>query len=124
MSLSGSQVRLTEMERNTVKQEMRAILILCARERRLITYSDLCDEITSARLHPGSFIFTRLLREVCGDVEAEGGGILCALVVSKSTGMPGGGYFTGVAQLGRDASDLMARWQADVEEVYRLWNGE
>jgi hypothetical protein len=101
---------------------MRALLIDLARRRELITYSEMCARLETVTLHPHSFVFARLLREVCGEEEAKGHGMLCALVVSKTTGMPGGGYFRGMAELGFDASDLEARWREDVDAVFAYWD--
>jgi hypothetical protein len=117
----GAKVRLSEMERRTVKDFMRAELMAQARLRQLITYGELARRLP-VRIHPHSFVFTRLLQEVCGEALRAGHGQLCALVVSKATGMPSGGYFTGLAGLGRDHADLEALWQADLEALYALWN--
>lgn len=117
----GYLYRLTNEERAAAKAEMRALLIECARNRAIITYGDLSAMMHTVRIHPGSFIFTHLLTAVCQEEAANGNGMLCALVVSKATGMPGGGYFRGMATLGRDTSDLEASWRAEVEAVFTHW---
>jgi hypothetical protein len=114
--------RLTPEERATAKEELREILIYLARTRQTATYSDVCMMMQTVHLHPYSFIFTRLLTEVCGEEEAKGHGMLCALVVAKLTGMPGAGYFRGMAALGRDQSDMEASWRAEVEQVFEYWS--
>jgi hypothetical protein len=113
--------RVTEMERSAVKAEMRALLIGCARERRTITYGELCACLATVTLHPHTFVFTRLLRETCAEAADAGEGPLCALVVAKATGMPSGGYFA------REISDvnrpdgLEALWRAELDEVFARW---
>jgi hypothetical protein len=113
--------RVTELERDSVKAEMRDILIGCARERRTITYGELCARLTTVTLHPHTFVFTRLLRETCTRAADAGDGPLCALAVAKATGMPSGGYFA------REISDLNgpdgleALWRAELDEVFARW---
>jgi hypothetical protein len=116
----GEKVRLTDAEMHTTRAEMRAVMIACAQESRTITYSELASRL-SLHLHPHSFVFSRLLRDVCGAAEKAGEGLLCALVVSKQTGMPGGGYFASVAARGLASRDLVSHWRADLESVYERW---
>jgi hypothetical protein len=116
----SEKVRLTDGERATVKAVMRAELIACARAHQLITYGELAARLP-VHIHPHSFVFSRLLREICGEVFREGGGQLCALVVSKQTGIPSGGYFAGLAEAGRDHHDLEAIWRADLEALFAYY---
>lgn len=114
--------RLRLEERAAAKEEMRAILIDHARDRQTVTYSGLSLMIQTVHLHHRSPLFTRILSEVCAEEEEQGHGILCALVVSKTTGIPGGGYFSGMAELGRDVSELEASWRAELEQVFDYWS--
>ena len=120
---ANARTRVTDMEREVVKQEMTAVLIMCAREQRTITYGGLCAELTTVTLDPGTFIFSHLLREVCAEGLRKGYGQLCALVVSKATGMPSAGYFArSVLDIsGPDA--LEALWIAERDEVFLRWAG-
>ncbi len=119
-----ARTKLSDAEWHAVKDEIRAILIELAQSRQTITYSGLCLRLQTVTLHPHSFVFTRILREVCGEELEKGHRMLCALVVAKATGMPGGGYFGAMAQLGADASDLEARWREDLEDVFTYWSQE
>lgn len=112
---------LTAMERDVVKAEMLDLLIATARARELITYSGLAERIQSVHIHAHSFIFTRLLREVCSEADEAGHGLLCALVVSKATGMPSGGYFQRDLADKLSHHDLEAIWRDELESVYALW---
>lgn len=114
--------RLTPEARTAVKEEMRAILIDLARERQTICYSDLCRMIESVHLHHRSPMLISLLTEICEEEVAHDRALLCALVVSKTTGIPGGGYFAGVVSLGHDVSDMEASWRADVDKVFEYWS--
>lgn len=120
---ANARTRVTDMEREVVKQEMTTVLITCARDQRTITYGGLCAELTTVTLDPGTFIFSHLLREVCAEGLRKGYGQLCALVVSKATGMPSAGYFArSVLDIsGPDA--LEAFWVAERDEVFLRWAG-
>ncbi|MBK8020691.1 MAG: hypothetical protein IPK19_04480 [Chloroflexi bacterium] len=113
--------KLTESEWTAVRAEMYAELIALAKARQIITYSDLALRLPSVYVHPGSYAFTRLLGEICDLEEEAGRGMICALVVSKATGMPGAGYFRGAAHRGRDVSDLDRCWQEECERVFDAW---
>lgn len=115
--------RLTDAEKSEVKEEVRDLLIQLARTRQIVTYSDFVMMLQTVHLHPHSFIFAHLLRQVCGEEEEKGSGVLCALVVSKATGIPGAGYFRrgDVQDTEMDPDDLEGRWRADVEAVFARW---
>ncbi len=111
---------LTEVEWETVVEAMRVELIALARAGRIVTYGELAL-LLPIYVHPGSYAFTRLLGAVCSDEERAGHGLLCALVVSKATGIPGAGFFRGMAARGYDMTDLEACWRAEVERVFDYW---
>lgn len=119
----GEKVRLTDGEKGSVKAAMHAVLIEQAKAKQTITYSDLAARLPIL-IHPHSFVFSRLLREVCAEGFAQGHGQLCALVVSKATGLPSGGYFVGIATPTRDMSDLEAAWREDLEALFGRWDAE
>ena len=117
-----AQFNVTAFEREAVKAEMRDSMIAAARERRTMTYTELAESLHTVYLHPHSYLFAHLMREVCREEEAKGHGMLCALVVSKQTGMPGGGYFRLAALRGLDPSDLDAMWRQDLESLFSIWS--
>jgi hypothetical protein len=104
-------------------EAMRLELIELAKQKRFVTYSELALMLP-VYIHPGSYAFTRLLSRVCAEEEEAGHGLLCALVVSKSTGIPGAGFFRGAALRGYDASDPDTYWQAQLEQVFAYWGVE
>ncbi|MFN8379868.1 MAG: hypothetical protein U0452_14485 [Anaerolineae bacterium] len=120
----NARTRVTEMERPAVKAEMAAILIACARQRQTITYGGLCDRLTTVTLDPGTFIFSHLLREVCGEEYRKGHGQLCALVVSKATGMPSSGYFAREIVDMNGPETLEALWHSELEDTFARWADE
>lgn len=113
---------LTAEEKASYIEEMRAILIEQARMRQTITYSDLALAM-SIYLHPHSYTFANIMRLVCREELAKGHGQLCALIVSKVTGMPGGGYFKGISPLPDDEAMLDAEsyWRGELEAVFAYW---
>lgn len=120
----NARTRVTDMERPAVKAEMAAILIECASQRQTITYGHLCDRLTTVTLDPGTFIFTHLLREVCAEEYKKGHGQLCALVVSKTTGMPSAGYFAREIVDMSGPEMLETLWRSELEDVFTRWAGE
>ncbi len=104
-----------------LKAEMRMTLIAIARARGTISYSELARGLQTATLHHRSPIFTPLLIEVCDEAERAGDGSLCALVVRKSDGIPGKGYFKAAALQGADVHDAETYWRREVEAVWAQW---
>ena len=103
------------------KAEMRELVVQCARSEALMTYGELAAMMTVISPHPGAYAFQALLREMCREAEQAGHGMLCALVVSKATGMPGAGFFKALIYDGVDCSDQHACWQEQVQQVYAYW---
>lgn len=97
---------------------MYAELIALAKARQTITYSELARQLGIHHRHPA---FMQILGEICREEEAEGRGMLCALVVAKATGIPGGGFFAGAAAWGRDVSEMEQSWREECERVFEAW---
>ncbi|SRR6266481_8821206 len=85
---------------------------------KLIFYSDLTKQISSIAFDPHGYEFRHLLGQISSEEEADGRGMLTALVVLKEKGVPGDGYWDLAAQLGRDVSDKLACWAKEVEVVF------
>jgi len=97
--------------------EIRGILQQAARERRYLTYGEVTQAMRSVQAHPGSYVFTAMLREACRREERETGVQLCALVVAKATGRPGAGYFRMMPCPG----DLEDCWQMEAEAAFAYY---
>ncbi len=119
-----SPYRLTDVEKADVKEEMLSLMIDLAKHRKVVTYSEFCGLLQTVTLHPHSFIFARLLDEVCGDAYERGYGMLCALIVSKATGMPSAGYFR--RRIPLEANDRTPEqiWQEERDSVFAQWEQE
>lgn len=109
---------------NAAKAEIRAILIQLAKDKETITYRGLTQRLTTIHVHYHSHLFARLLIAACEDGYRAGEGNLCALVVTKQTGLPGGGFFRHAAEEGHDISDPHAYWQTVVDELFAQWDGK
>lgn len=101
------------------KAEMLDILIQCARECRTITYTELSSLIQAAHLPPYSYGMSGMLTEISRENEAMGKTTLATLVVRKSDGRPGGGYFAGIP-----TDDMEAYWQEQFAQVCQEWADE
>ena len=105
----------------TAKSEVRAILTDVARECGLVTYAGLAASLRAVRLHPHAPAVARLLREVSTEDHERGRGMRSALVVFKSGGRPGAGFFALARELGMDVSDRDAFWRGELAKVYADW---
>lgn len=103
------------------KDEVKALLRGRARERRTVTYGELCDSVHAIRMFPRSRALLGMLHDVCADEDAERGIMLASLVVSKATGIPGEGYFAFARELGRDTVRRESFWREEVERVYAAY---
>jgi hypothetical protein len=113
---------LAEAKWSALRAEMRQIMVTVARSQHLITYSELCAQLTTAYLYYHSPAVTRLLIEI-GDAEMKvGRPVLPAVVVSKSTGMPGAGYFKLAMGERDDPQGARALWEADLAALYAYWS--
>lgn len=122
MRRPDAKYRLTAVEKETVIGEMRLVLIAAARQQETVTYSELALRLHTVIVHPHSFVFAHLLREVCRRAELAGEGLLCALVVSRLTGMPGAGYFRrDTLPPDLDTSALETFWRDELESVFTRW---
>ena len=101
-------------------EEIRQILIGVARARKKITYSKLCDRVTSRELHPHSRSLWRILGQISISEDRERRGLLSALVVNKDTNIPGNEFFFEIAaNLRPDISgDFLYEEQ---QRVYAAW---
>jgi len=104
-----------------VLNEMRAILIHLAKQRKTVSYSALCGMITVAHIHHRAPYFHKLLDDLSTQDALDGMPSLAALVVRKDSGIPGQGYFSISASEGADISDQEAYWRSQFEAVCDYW---
>lgn len=112
----------SEAEWSTAKSEARDLMISRARLRGMIPYSELVSMMTSVRLDAFDARLFHLLGEVSVDEDAAGRGMLSVIVVHKVGDMqPGKGFFELADHLGRDTTDLLSCWVAELHRVHAQW---
>jgi Arc/MetJ-type ribon-helix-helix transcriptional regulator len=94
-----------------------------AQRRSLITYQELSDRIGA--YNPRSPSFHELLSEIASEELRAHRGMLSAVVVRKSDGQPGDGFFEFVEnELGRTVGNRQSFWQDELERVYAAQQSE
>jgi len=106
-----------------VKKQIRRLCIDAARDHATVTYSDLIRALgpDSGLMHR-SPIFHRLLGQICHEENDAGRGLLCALVVAKSTGMPGKGFFGTLIQERACPDTPEACWERERDSLFDYWS--
>lgn len=113
----------TPKEWSAAKCEAKDILADRAKVRGMIPYSDLAARIKSVRLEAHDQRLFHLLGEISEEEDASGRGMLSVIVVHKVGDMqPGPGFFELAKQLGRDTSDILACWVAELKKVHAHWS--
>jgi hypothetical protein len=120
MSASKYGYKIEDWE--TAKEEMRQILIERAKLCQTIAYSDLVPKIKAIDFPRNSPAFWDVLREISTEENADGRGMLTAIVVhGQGDTLPGAGFFKLAKRLGRDISDKRAFWIEELKDVYGAW---
>jgi hypothetical protein len=89
----------------------------------MIPYSELAALITAIPLEGHDQRFFHLLGEISEEEDAAGRGMLSVIVVHKAGDMqPGPGFFELAKQLGRNTSDIVACWVAELHKVHAAWS--
>ena len=101
-----------------VRQEMLSLLRQIAAQRETVSYSEFGQMLTEPMHHRNPALYD-LLRDICYDEREDGRPNLCALVVRKSDGMPGKGFFEYSALQGDDVSEPRAYWE---RKVHACWD--
>jgi len=105
------------------KNEMKEILVERAKVRGMIPYSELATQIKSIHITVEAYAFAAMLGEVSTEEDKSGRGMLSVIVVHKSGDMqPGPGFFELAKTLGRDTSDILACWIAELKKVHAYWS--
>jgi len=106
-----------------VKAQIRALCIEAARHHDTLTYGDVIHALgPEAGLVPRSPIFHNLLGQMCHEEEVAGRGLLCALVVAKSTGIPGNAFFPTLIQARGCADGPQACWERERDWLFDYWS--
>lgn len=95
------------------REDVRRVLQEVARHRDTVSYAEF-GRMLSAPMHHRNPALYELLRDVCAEEHTLGKPNLCALVVRKSSGMPGKGFFEAAAFDGEDIQSPRDYWWAQV----------
>jgi hypothetical protein len=104
------------------KDEIRAILVDCARRQKTIAYSDLVPKIVAIDLQAHDPRLDELLGQISTEENGHGRGMLAVLVVHKTGDQrPGRGFYNCAEQLGLDISDEDRLWVDQFNKVLAAW---
>lgn len=108
---------------NAAKEEIRRVLVERAKARAMIPYSELVGLVRSVNFNAYDQRLFAILGQVSMDEHQAGRPLLSVLVVHKTGDMqPGEGFFELAESLGRNTSDVLKAWIAEVQKVYQHWN--
>lgn len=104
------------------KAQARDVLIEVARRKDKIAYSELATEITAINIEAHDSRMNHLLGEISSEEDAQGRGMLTAIVVHKSGDLrPGPGFYDLAKSLGKDTSDKDFFCISEVKTVHDYW---
>lgn len=109
----------------SAKKEVKQVLIERSKVRGMIPYSELVLKISSIHIEAHDQRLFHLLGEVSTEEHAEGRGMLTVIVVHKRGDMqPGPGFFDLAKKLGKDTSDILNCWVAELKKVHGYWSNQ
>lgn len=103
------------------KAEARAIMIERAKQRKTIFYSELVSHLRSLVMEAHDPRLFHLLGEISIAEDSEARGMLTVVVVHKSDGLPGAGFFELAKTLGRDTTDRSKCSMTELKSVHDIW---
>ena len=106
---------------DVLESTVREILAGVAAQGTTITYGGLIDSVAGRDpelARQAEADLAPVLRAVSRAEDDAGRGLLTAVVVRESSGLPGGGFFQLAEDRGRDVSDREAAWSTELERVH------
>ncbi|MEL6270534.1 MAG: hypothetical protein AAFU54_22775 [Chloroflexota bacterium] len=103
-----------------IRADMLDVLKQVAAHGDTVSYSEF-GRMLQTPLHHRNPALYNLLRDICYDEREAGRPNLCALVVRKSDGMPGQGFFTYGGLHGDEIDDPRTYWEAKVRECWEYY---
>jgi hypothetical protein len=100
-----------------VRADVRRVMRQVARHGDTVSYGEF-GRMLNTPLHHRNPALYELLRDVCYEERINGRPNLCALVVRKSDGMPGKGFFEYGALHGDEITDPRAYWEEKARECW------
>jgi hypothetical protein len=108
------------------KAEGKAVLAECARDKKMISYTDFMYQIRSISFEtPYDSRLPQFLAEISMEEAKAGRGMMTTLVVRKDGDQrPGMGFFQLGKRLGYEVSDPEKFWLEEVNKVFASWQNE
>lgn len=104
------------------KRQARDAMISVAKQRGMLTYTELVRKVSAISLQPHDPRLFHFLDEISTEEDHAGRGMLTVIVVHKRGDMePGKGFYELAAALGRDTSDLQRCWIEELHRVHKVW---
>ncbi len=122
VKLSCMVVKFTNQEWEAAKAEMAKVLKDVAAKRGMVSYSELVQKVNAIKFDPESYAFWRMLGEIRRR-SIQRPWLADVLVVHKRGDMePGKGFYELAKAHGRDTSDLLKCWIAELHKVHAQWS--
>lgn len=107
---------------DAAKHEAKNILVVIAKRKGRIAYSELVAQVSAISLKPHDPRLFHLLGEISAEEDEAGRGMLTAIVVHKSGDMqPGPGFFELAKSLGKNTRDPLVCWVSEFNKVHDYW---
>jgi hypothetical protein len=111
-------------EEEVALREIRTILEKVAAEGDALAYSEVVPQVKAMHLERDSPLLARLLDEISRQTDAEGKGMLSAVVIHKGDDyLPGKGFFKLGKELGRDISVREVFYAMELKRVHAAFAG-
>jgi hypothetical protein len=115
----------SEEQWSAAMAEVKALLVARAKVRGMIPYSELVSQLKTVQFQVHDPRLFHLLGDVSTQEDAAGRGMLSVIVVHKSGDMqPGPGFFELAKKLGRNTSDILSCWIAELKNVHAHWSAK
>jgi hypothetical protein len=104
------------------KDEIKMVLVECARRQKTIAYSELVQKVKALDLQAHDPRLDELLGQLSTEEAGHGHGMLSVLVVHKTGDLrPGRGFYECAAAIGLDTSNEDRLWVDQLNQVYAWW---
>ncbi len=94
-----------------------------AKQRHTITYSDLVSQISHVQMDAHDIRLPHFLGQIAREDDNAGMGLTTVVVVHKSDGKPGPGFFEMAESQGRTFNDETTFWIEELNRVHDRLNG-
>jgi hypothetical protein len=123
MLRSTSDFGISQQDWDAAKAQARTAMIKKAKQRGMIAYSELVAKISAVKFDAFDTRLFHLLGEISTEEDAEGRGMLSAIVVHKLGDQePGDGFYELAKSLGRDTHDKLRFWVQEMHRIHAVWS--